>query len=134
MVGLDIVHPFRMKMCLSEVSFSVRFMTSNGIVHRIPGVWVLLLPTYFNCCPFFLNNPNYRTPSGDHLICISRKGGLSSDKILNFSYSQRGGGPYLISIFLNIYVITYYFHFHSYLCFIVLTSFFFQISELVSVI
>ena len=32
------------------------------------GVWVLSFPTYLNCCPFFLNMLNCRSPSGDQII------------------------------------------------------------------
>ena len=57
-----------------EVRFTKRLRTPKGIAQRIPGVWVLSLPMYFNCCPFYLKNPNCRSPSGEKLIFISKKG------------------------------------------------------------
>ena len=41
-----------------EVSFARRFRNLEGIARIVPGVWVLSLPTYFNCCPFPLKTPN----------------------------------------------------------------------------
>ena len=60
-----------------EVSFARRLKTPEGIARKVPGVWVLSLPTYFNCWPFFLNTRNCRFPSGDQLIFISKKGNSS---------------------------------------------------------
>ena len=54
-----------------EVSLARRFRTLEGISRRVPGVWILSCPTYFNCCPFPLKTPNCRPPSGDHIILMS---------------------------------------------------------------
>ena len=61
-------------MGLYEVSFYRQFRNTNGMARRVLGVWVLPFSEYFNCCPFFLNVLNYRFPSGDHIMCMSRKG------------------------------------------------------------
>ena len=61
----------------SEVSFAGQFMTLDGIVHRVLVVWGLLIPTYFNCCHFFLNTISCRSPSGNQFIIIYRNDNLS---------------------------------------------------------
>ena len=54
----------------------VRFRTHDGITRRVTGVWVLPLPTYFNWCPFLLDNPNWSYPLWEKLckICSSNRG------------------------------------------------------------
>ena len=69
-------------------------MTPDGIARRVPGVWVLSFPKYFNCCPFLPNTLNCRPPSGDKLIFISLNGNL-----LFVTPSQGGGGSLQSSIF-----------------------------------
>ena len=60
-----------------EVILARQFETPEGIVCRVPGVWVLSFTTYFNCCPFLLNMINCKSPSGDQLIFMSRNGNSS---------------------------------------------------------
>ena len=76
MVGVDFVHFFRMENGFARGGFSRKFRTPNGITRRVPGVWVLPLPTYFNLCLFFLNTTNCKPSSGDQLIFIYRKGNM----------------------------------------------------------
>ena len=83
-----------------EVSFSRRLKTPEGIARRVPGVWVLSLPTYFNCCPFFLKTPNCRSPSGYQLIFISKKGNSSSVMIWTGS-SFLGVGGFASSVHIS---------------------------------
>ena len=66
MVGVDFIYDFR------EVSLARRFGNPEGIARRLPGVWVLSFPTYFNGCPFFLNTLNCKSPAGDLLVFMSR--------------------------------------------------------------
>ena len=68
-----------------EVSLTRRFRTPGGIARRVPGVWVISFPTYFNCFTFFLNTPNCRFPSGDQLIFMSRNDNSSFVTILTLS-------------------------------------------------
>ena len=63
-------------MGLYEVSFYRQFRNTNGMARRVLGVWVLPFSEYFNCCPFFLNVLNYRFPSGDQIMFMSRKGDI----------------------------------------------------------
>ena len=74
MVKVDFVYPLIMKVSFCYVSLARRFKTPEGIVRRVPGVWVISLPTYFNCCPFLLNTLNFSSPSGDRLIFMSING------------------------------------------------------------
>ena len=76
MVGVDFVHPFRMENGFARGDFSRKFRTPNRITRRVPVAWVLPLPTYFNLCPFLLNNPNGNPFSGYQIIFIYRKGNL----------------------------------------------------------
>ena len=69
-----------------EVSLARRFRTPEGIARRVPGVWVIYFLTYFSYCPFFLNTPNYRSPSADQLIFMSRNGNSLSVTIWTLSY------------------------------------------------
>ena len=91
MVGVDFVHPFRMENGFARGDFSRKFRTPNRITRRVPVAWVLPLPTYFNCCPFFPNTLNCNPLSGDQLIFISRKSNFSFAMVLTLSYfSERG--------------------------------------------
>ena len=74
------------------MSFARRFNNPDGIVHGLPGVWVLTIPAYFNWCPFFLNTPNCRSPSGYHLILISNNGNSLFVTIWTLFYFAEGGG------------------------------------------
>ena len=58
------------------VILASQFRTPEEIASRLPGVWVISFLSYFNCCPFFLNTPNFKSPSGDQLIFMSRNGNL----------------------------------------------------------
>ena len=91
MVGVDIVHSFRMKEGLREVSFARRFRTPDGISRRVTGVWILALPMYFNCCPFFLKTPNFRSLLGNQLTFISMRG-IFLPQFKPCPSSHRGGG------------------------------------------
>ena len=82
-----------------EVSLVRRFRTPEGIARTVPGVWVFSFPTYFNCCPFYLNTPNCRSPSGDQLIFMYRNGNLLFITIWTRS-SFAGGGEF--SSFIHI--------------------------------
>ena len=68
------------------MSLERSFRTPDGIARRVPGVWVLPIPTYFNCCSFFLNRINYRFPYGDQIILISRNGNSSFVTTWTLSY------------------------------------------------
>ena len=59
---------------------------------RVPGVWVITTLTYFNCCPFSLNTPNYMPPSGDQLIFISKNVNSSFFTIWTFPSFAEGWG------------------------------------------
>ena len=52
-------------------------MNPEGIVRMVPGVWLLLFQMYSNCCPFFLNPLDCRSPSRDQLIFMSMNQNLS---------------------------------------------------------
>ena len=86
MVRVDFVYIFRMNWGFLEVSLAKRFRTPKVIAWRVPGVWVLSFQTYFNFCPFFLNTPNRKSPSGDQLIFMSRKGDSSFVASSTLSY------------------------------------------------
>ena len=75
-----------------EVSFSRQLKTPDGIARRVPGVWVLSFPKYFNCCPAFLNTLKFSSPSGVHCIFMSRKGNSSFVIVLTLSSFAWGGG------------------------------------------
>ena len=64
------------KRVFTKVNFTRQFRTPDRIAHMVLGVWVIPMPMYFNCCPFLLNNPNCRPPSGDQIIFIPKKGNL----------------------------------------------------------
>ena len=83
------------KLSLRELIFARWFGTPDGIARRVPGAWVLIFPIYFNWCPFFLNIPNSRTPSGNQLIFMSRKGNLSAVHIWTL-YLFSWGGRFLL--------------------------------------
>ena len=65
------------KRFFAKVSFARLFKTPDGIVCRVPGVWLLPIPTYFSCSPFYLNTLICSFYSGDQLIFISRNGNSS---------------------------------------------------------
>ena len=46
-VGVDFVYLLRMKGDFCEVCLAKQFNNPEGIVRRLPGVWLLSLPTYF---------------------------------------------------------------------------------------
>ena len=73
----DFVYPIRIKGGFCEVSLARRFMNPDGIAWRVPAVWVLFFPMYFNCCPFFLTTLNCRSPSMEQPIFMPRNGNLS---------------------------------------------------------
>ena len=64
------------KMGLRESGFARQFRTPNGTTCRVPGVWEITLPTYFNFWYFFPKTHNCRSPSGDQLIFMSRNGNV----------------------------------------------------------
>ena len=78
MDGVDFVYTLRTNGGFLEVSLARQFRIPEGITRRVLGVWVLSFTTHFNCCPFFLNKPNCKYPSGEQLIFMSRNGNLSS--------------------------------------------------------
>ena len=103
MVGVDFFHAFRMKnRFIRKVTFSRLFRTPDGIMCRVTGVWVIPLLTYFNFCPFFLNTPNYKSPSGEQIIFISRRENslFATIRILSF-FIEGGKGLSRLSISLH---------------------------------
>ena len=64
------------------MGFNRRFRTPDGIVRRVPGVWVLPIPEYFNFCLFFLKIGNYGSHLGYQLMLMYRKGDLPDGPIL----------------------------------------------------
>ena len=83
-----------------EVCFARWFRNTEGIARRVPGVWVHSFPTYFNCCTFFLNTLNCRSPSGDQLIFISRNGNSSFVTIWTLS-SFAGEGEFPLFVYVT---------------------------------
>ena len=83
--------PSEWKESFYEVSFARQFQTPDGIVCRVPGVWVLPILKYFNCCPFYQDTLNCRPPSGDQLILISRNESSSFVTIWPLSYFVKRG-------------------------------------------
>ena len=81
MIGVDGVYMFGMEVRFFGVSFSRQFRTPGKIVRRVLGVWVLHFPTYFNCCPFFLDIPNFWSSLGDQLVFMSSKANLSATQV-----------------------------------------------------
>ena len=63
-----------------------QFRNTNGMARMVLGVWVLPFSEYFNCCFFFLNVLNYRFPSGDQIMFISRKEDILDLLILNLYF------------------------------------------------
>ena len=61
--------------------FYRRLENCDGIVRRVQGVWVLLFPKYFNGCNLFLKIKNWRSPSGYHIMFMSRKGDILSAQV-----------------------------------------------------
>ena len=86
------VYPLKMKGGFFNVSSARRFRTPNGIARGVLGVWLLPFPTYFNCCPFLIKTLNYRSPSWDHLIFMSRNGNSSIVTTRNLSSFVGKGG------------------------------------------
>ena len=87
------------KLGFRKVSFAWRFRTADGIARRIPNVWVLPLPTHFNWFSWFIKTPNYRSPSRDQLVFISRKVN-SSWHGFNLFLLCRGGKAHIVFPYL----------------------------------
>ena len=83
-----------------EVSFYRQFNNTDGMVRRVLVVWVMPFLEYFNCCPFFVNVLNYRFPSGDHIMFMSRKGDILDVLILNLYFLSE---VYRFVSFVHIY-------------------------------
>ena len=52
MVRVDFVRSLIMTFFFREVSYARWLRNPDGIARRVPGVWVLPFPTYFNICLF----------------------------------------------------------------------------------
>ena len=104
MVQVGIVCPLITKRGFSWDEFARPFSNIDGIACRVPGVWILTLPTYFNLCPFILNNPNCRSPTRYQLIFIHKNGNFSFVTIWAFSFFAKRGR--LIS-FVHIYTVNW---------------------------
>ena len=102
--GVDFSTPSEWMDFFLGVSLSRRLRNPEGIACRVPGVWVLCFPTYFNCCKFFLNTPNFKSPSGNQLIFMSMNGNSLFVTIWTL-YSFTGVGEF--SSFLHISAVNF---------------------------
>ena len=75
-LGYILSTPSERKEFFYEVSFARNFRNTRGIACMVTCVWVIPIPMYFNCCPFFLDMLNYSPPYGEQIILISRNGNL----------------------------------------------------------
>ena len=92
MVEVDFSAPTEWKEVFRKVSVAIQFRTPDGITCWSPGVWVLPIPMYFNCCHFFLNMMNCRPPFRDLLIFTTRNGNLLFITAWTLSsFAGRGG-------------------------------------------
>ena len=84
--------------CTTIWLFSRQLKTIYGIKHRVPGVWLLLLPMYFNCCIFQENPKLYNPFQGPaHLHIQERRFFRGTDLKHILPFSLGGGGcPYFL--------------------------------------
>ena len=90
------------KLGLHKVSFTRIFRTPNGITHILPDAWVPPFKTYSKCGPFLLDIPNFKSPSGKHIMFMYRKGNLLVVHILTPSFLSEVGG---FVLFVHIYAV-----------------------------
>ena len=86
------------KMGLCEVSFTMRFRNSNGIARIVLGLWVLYLPTCFNCSPFSWIIQIAAPPRGTNSSSYIGKWIFRLPRFETFPSLKKGEGPYSLHI------------------------------------